>query len=147
MYKRTVSLICFLLLLGAVGQTKAGGCIPWDELTRDLCIDLFDGNDPNIYPANAQDVIDINSSYPVAFSQAGSGNKAKGMNALKFVHNGKTEGHLVSADLIGSFEIKNSGDNNTFTTILIAVAINAKSLESDFTMTLSMRGQQPYILD
>lgn len=147
MFKETTLLFCFLLVVGATSQTKAEGYIPWDELTKDYWIDFFDGNDPNTYPANAADANDIDYSYPVAFSQAGGGDKAKGMNALKFIHSGKMEGHLVSRDLAGSFEIKNNGDDNTFTTILIVVAINAESLENDFTMTLNMRGQRPYVLD
>ena len=69
------------------------------------------------------------------------------MNALKFIHAGEMEGHLVSRDYAGSFEIINSGDTNTFTTLFITVAIGAESLASDFTMALNMRGQTPYIFD
>jgi hypothetical protein len=74
-----------LLLLAVLHAAEAGTYKPWDQMTQDLWIDFFDDNDPNIYPANAADSVEIASSYPIAFAQAGGGNKAKGMNALKFV--------------------------------------------------------------
>jgi hypothetical protein len=119
---------------------------PWDDLTEDSWIDFFDGHDPNLYPANAADSPQIAGSYPVAFSPAGGGNKAKGMNALRFVHGGQSEGHLVSADPRGSFKIKNSGDNNVFTDVLIMVAIRARQLDDHFSLSLNLEGQPPYRL-
>lgn len=147
MFRQMMLLISLVLITGSAGRSVANNYIAWDELTEDCWIDFFDGVDPHIYPANAQDAIDIDFSYPIAFSQAGGGDKAKGMNALKFVHGGRTEGNLVSSDLIGSFGIKNTGDHNIFTTILAVVAIKAKSLEDDFFMNLNIQGQEPYTLD
>ena len=134
MCKQVMCLCCFILVVGIVCQVNAANYIPFDEFTGDSWIDFYDGNDPNIYPANAQEAADIDFSYPIAFSQAGGGNKAKGMNALKFIHGGQMAGHLVSRDMAGSFQIKNTGDNNTFTTLLLVAAINTNVLENDFTL-------------
>ena len=138
-------LISGLLLLPALlYEARAGTYKPWDQMTPDSWIDFFDGNDPNIYPANAADSVGIAPCYPIAFSQAGGGNKAKGMNALKFVHGGQSDGHLVSADPRGNFKIRNDGDNNTFTVVLITVAIAAQRLSDDFRLSLNMESQPPY---
>jgi hypothetical protein len=125
----------------------ASNYIPWDDLTQDSWIDFFDGVDPLMYPANGLDANDIDFSYPIAFSQAGGNDKAKGMNALKFVHGGMTDGDMLSSDLVGSFGIRNTGDTNTFTTILIVVAIKANSLDKNFSMNLGLQGQKPCKLD
>lgn len=135
-----------LLLLTVLHPVKAGTYKPWDEITEDSWIDFFDGNDPNIYPANAADSVEIASDYPVAFSQAGGNDKAKGMNALKFVRGGQSDGHLVSADHRGSFKIRNDGDTNTFTVVLVTVAIDAQRLNDDFGLSLNMEGRPAYRL-
>ena len=147
MLRKMMLFIGLAAIVLPAGRSVASNYIPWDELTQDSWIDFFDGIDPFIYPTNALDANDIDLCYPIAFSQAGGGNKAKGMNALKFVHGGMTEGDLVSSDMTGSFGIKNTGDNNTFTTILVVVAIDANSLKKDFFMHLNVQGQAPYILD
>lgn len=105
-------LISLVTVVMPASRLLASSYIPWDELTMDSWIDFFDGDDPFMYPVSALDANDIDFSYPIAFSQAGGGDKAKGMNALKFVHGGNTDGDLVSSDLAGSFGIKNSGDTN-----------------------------------
>ncbi len=135
-----------LLLLAVLQSAEADAYKPWDELTQDSWIDFFDGDDPNIYPANAVDSAGIASYYPLAFSQAGGGDKAKGMNALKFVHGGETDGHLVSADHRGGFKISNCGDNNVFTDMLIVVAIDAARLNDGFGLSLNLEGRPPYRL-
>lgn len=145
-FKTIILLICQFLVFVLICPVTAANYIPWDELTENFWIDFFDDNDPSMYPANA-DAADIDNSYTISFSQAGGGNKAKGMNALDFIHHGKNEGHLVSKDLTGSFELKNSGVSNTFTTMLIVVAINAESLKDDFTMQLNMQGQNINVID
>ena len=147
MFGKMMLLIGIVFIACSTDRSVASNYIAWDELTEDCWIDFFDGVNPRIYPANAQDASDIDISYPMAFSQAGGGDKAKGMNALKFVHGGRTEGNMVSSDLSGSFGIKNSGDSNTFTAILIAIAINTGSLDEDFTMQMNLQGQEPYTLD
>jgi hypothetical protein len=147
MFRRMILLIGIAANVLLASQMKAGNYIPWDELTEDSWIDFFDGVDPLMYPVNALDANDINFSYPIAFSQAGGGDKAKGMNALKFVHGGMTDGDLVSSDFIGSFGIRNSGDNNTFTTLLLVVAIRANSLDKNFSLNLGVQGQRLYTLD
>ena len=147
MLKQMMLLISLVTVVIPASKLMAGNYIPWDELTMDSWIDFFDGFNPLMYPVNALDVNDIDFSYPIAFSQAGGGDKAKGMNALKFVHGGMTDGDLVSSDLAGSFGIRNTGDNNTFTTMLVVVAIKADSLDKDFYMNLGVQGQQTYKLD
>lgn len=125
----------------------AGGYIPWDDLSEDSWIQFLGDGDPNMYPVNAADDSDIEASYPISFVQAANGNKARGMNALKFVHGGTMEGHRVSRDKAGSFEIINTGDSNVFTDILLLIAVDADSLASDFSMTVNLAGQDPYVLD
>ena len=138
-------LVC--LILGLIHPAGASDYIAWDTLFEDSWIDFFDGNNPYIYPVNAVDNNDINNAYPIAFVQAANGNKARGMNALKFIHGGLMEGHLVSRDKAGSFDIINTGDSNIFSDILLLIAIDSKSLETDFAMTINLKGQEPYILD
>ena len=147
MLRKMILLICLVTVVIPASQLMADDYIPWDELTIDSWIDFFDGEDPFMYPVNAPDANDIDFGYPIAFSQAGGGDKAKGMNALKFVHGGRTEGDLVSSDMAGSFGIKNTGDTNTFTTMLIVVAIKANSLDNDFYMNLGIQEQTSYTLD
>ncbi len=146
MLKKMMLLISLAVIVTPASRLMADNYIPWDELTENCWID-FIGVDPLMYPANALDTNDIDVCYPIAFSQAGGGDKAKGMNALKFVHGGRTDGDLVSSDMVGSFEIKNSGDSNTFTTILVVVAIKANSLDNDFYMNLGIQEQTSYTLD
>ncbi|MFH1615571.1 MAG: hypothetical protein ABIG61_10875 [Planctomycetota bacterium] len=147
MFKQTMCLSCFLLVVGTLYQATAGNYIPWDELTADWWIDFPDGNDPNMYPVNAIDNNDINEAYPVSFVQAATGDKARGMNALKFIHGGESEGHLVSKDKAGSFKIIHTGDNNIFTDILLLIAIGTNGLDTSFSMTVNLEGQPPYILN
>jgi len=139
--------LLILVFFGLIHPASASDYIAWDTLSEDAWIDFFDGNNPNMYPVNAVDNNDINEAYPIAFVQAANGNKARGMNALKFIHGGLMEGHLVSKDKAGSFEITNTGDSNIFSDILLLIAIDIKSLESDFSMTINLKGQEPYILD
>lgn len=143
---RGLSVPGLLLLVAVLYPADAGTYQPWDKLTADSWIDFFDGDDPNIYPANAADSTGIASHYPLAFSQAGGGNKAKGMNALRFFHGGETDGHLVSADHGGSVKIKNVGDSNIFTAVLMVVAIDTEWLDDRFSLSLNMEGRQPYRL-
>jgi hypothetical protein len=138
--------LCLWFSLTALCFAEVRAYQPWNDLTKDSWIDFFDGNDPNLYPANAADSLQIAPSYPLAFSQAGGGNKARGMNALKFVHGGQAEGHLVSADPRGNFKIRNDGDNNIFTVVLLTVAIQAQQLQDDFSVSLNLEGRSPYRL-
>jgi hypothetical protein len=121
--------------------------IPWDELSEDSWIQFLGDGDPNMYPVNAADDSDVEASYPISFVQAASRNKARGMNAMKFVHGGTMEGHLVSRDKAGSFQIINTGDSNVFTDILLLIAVDADDLASAFSMTVNLAGEDPYVLD
>jgi hypothetical protein len=134
-------IVCFIYSERALGEY-----VPWDELTADWWIDFFDQDDPYMYPINAANDADIASAYPVSFVQATSDGKARGMNALKFIHGGQSEGHLVSSDKAGSFKIINTGDSNVFTNILLLIAIDTESLPNDFSMTINLEGQSPYTL-
>lgn len=121
--------------------------IPWDDLSEDCWIQFLGDGDPNMYPVNAADDSDVEVSYPISFVQAASRNKARGMNALKFVHGGAMEGHLVSRDKAGRFQIINTGDSNVFTDMLLLIAVDADDLASGFSMTVNLAGQDPYALD
>jgi len=147
LFKRMAVLICFALVVREACPASAADYLPWDELSEDCWIQFLGGNDPNMYPVNAADDADIEASYPISFVQAAPANKARGMNALKFVHGGLMEGHLVSKDKSSSFKITNTGDSNFFTDILLLVSIGANSLDADFSMTLNLAGQAPYSLD
>lgn len=147
LFQKTALLICLLALIGAIYPAKAADYIPWDELTEDSWIQFLGGSDPNMYPVNAADDNDIEESYPISFVQAAAGNKARGMNALKFIHGGLMEGHLVSKDKAGSFKIINTGDSNLFTDILLLVTIGTDYLDTNFSMTVNLAGQTPYVLD
>ena len=145
-----VQLFLGLIVMWAfAANTFAAAYKPWDELTEASWIDFGDASAwPNMYPINAGRA-GVRESYPVAFSPAGGGNKAKGMNAIKFRHAGQTTGYLVSSDQAGSFEIVNTGKNNTFTSILLLVAINAGPgpLRNDFKMTLHPGAAETFSLD
>jgi len=145
--KRILLLVWFISVVEAIQPVEAANYIPWDELTADSWIQFLGGGDPHMYPVNAGDDSDIEASYPISFVQAANGNKARGMNALKFVHGGLAEGHLVSKDKAGSFQIINTGDSNVFTDLLLLITFDADSLARDFSMTVNMAGQAPYLLD
>ncbi|MCF7958914.1 MAG: hypothetical protein K9M57_10745, partial [Phycisphaerae bacterium] len=146
-YDAGVNLFSAILLLLAISPIIHADYIPWDALTADSWIMSPDQIAPNMYPVNAADCNDINTSYPVSFVQAATGDKARGMNALKFIHGGQMEGHMVSQDKAGNFKITNTGDSNVFTDILLLVAIDATHLAPDFSMTLNLEGQPPYYLN
>lgn len=142
-------LIVLLKMFVLVSNTPAGTYVPWDELTEASWIDFGDvALWPNVYPINAGRA-GVADSYALAFSPAGGGNKAKGMNAIKFRHGGRMTGHMVSADQAGSFDIVNTGLNNVFTDLLLLVAINAgpESLGDDFELTLHPNTAEPFVLE
>jgi hypothetical protein len=144
-----ISVVCLIVMWALAPSTHATAYIPWDKLTEASWIDFGDASAwPRMYPINAGRA-GIAQSYPVAFSPAGGGNKAKGMNAIKFRHAGQTTGHIVSSDQVGSFEIVNTGQNNTFSDILLLVAINAgpAPLPSDFEMTLHPENADAFSFD
>jgi hypothetical protein len=145
--KRAALLICIVFIIQKVCPASAVGYIPWDELSKDSWIQFLGGNDPNMYPVNAADNNDVETLYPISFLQVDSNIKARGMNALKFIHGGLMEGHLVSKDKAGKFIVTNTGNSNFFSDILLLIAINANSLTSDFLMTINLAGQTPYVLD
>jgi len=134
--KTSLTMLIVMWVVAAVA--RADSYAPWDELTEASWID-FGGAAvwPHMYPINAGRP-GVAASYAVGFSPAGAGNKAKGMNAIKFRHGGETSGRMVSSDQAGSFEIVNSGKDNAFTDVLLLVAINAPggSLADGFRMTL-----------
>jgi hypothetical protein len=142
----TVLSVCFLSFFQWASLPSAADYIPWDELTANSWIQFL-GSEPNMYPVNAADDAGIETAYTISFVQKASGSKARGMNALKFIHGGSTTGHRVSKDKAGSFQITNTGDSNTFTDILLLMAIDADSLDPNFSMTLNLAGQTPYVID
>lgn len=145
---KVVNVLFVLIAVVFVINPCVNAYVPWDYLSEASWIDFGDTPYPNMYPVNGG-TGNILSAYPIGFSPAGSGNKAKGMNALKFGHGGLIAGHMVSSDQRGSFTILNSGDNNVFTDVLILVAIDTEyeSLENGFGMTLGLQNQQPYVFE
>ncbi|HUV65285.1 MAG TPA: hypothetical protein VMW24_15420 [Sedimentisphaerales bacterium] len=136
---RSKTLLMMLIVMCVVAAVaQADSYVPWDELTEASWIDFGDATLwPNMYPVNAARP-GVAASYAVAFSPAGAGNKAKGMNAIKFRHGGQTTGHIVSLDQAGTFEIVNTGKDNPFTDVLVLVAMNAPggSIADGFRLTL-----------
>jgi hypothetical protein len=122
-------------------QACAKSYIPWDDLTQDSWIELDQPIHPRMYPINDS------NSYPIAFSQAAAGDRARGMNALKFVFNQQTDGHLIATNLSDSFAIKNNGNGNTFTDLFIVLAINTKMLAPDFVVSLNLQSEPTHTLD
>jgi len=144
-----ISLIMMTVILTLATDNCASAYVPWDELTEASWIDFGDVTLwPNVYPVNAGRA-GVAESYALAFSPAGGGNKAKGMNAIKFRHGGQMTGHMVSSDHAGTFEIVNTGKNNVFTDLLLLVAINAEpeSLGDDFEMTVHPETGEAFVLD
>lgn len=147
--RSNVMLIVLLVVFTGDPGACAGDYVPWDDLTEASWIDFGDVTAwPNMYPVNGG-TAGVTDAYPVAFSPAGGGNKARGMNAIKFRHAGQATGHMVSADQAGTFEIVNTGDHNVFTDLLILVAINARpeSLGDNFAMTLQPDTGRALVLD
>jgi hypothetical protein len=149
MMRSVASLIMLTGLFTLVTGDYAGAYVPWDELTEASWIDFGDATLwPSVYPINA-DRAGVAESYALAFSPAGGGNKARGMNAIKFRHAGQMTGHMVSSDQAGTFEIVNTGKNNIFTDLLLLIAINAgpESLGDDFEMTVHPDTAEEFVLD
>ena len=147
--RSVTSLIMLIGLFTLATGNLAGAYVPWDELTEASWIDFGDVTVwPDMYPVNAGRA-GVAESYALAFSPAGGGNKAKGMNAIKFRHAGQMTGHMVSSDQAGTFEIVNTGKNNIFTDLLLLVAINAgpESLGDDFEMTVHPNTAEAFVLD
>jgi hypothetical protein len=124
-------------------QVYAQPYIPWDALTQDSWIDSQQPVHPMMHPSNDS------NSYPIAFlwTTSDSAYSAKGMNALKFVFNGDTNGHLVSTNLTGSFAIKHNGNNNIFTHVFIVLAVNTDFLNPDFSVSLNLQDVTACLLD
>ena len=47
----------------------------------------------------------------------------------------------------GSFSVVNTGDNRTFSGLLLLTAIDADALPGDFSMSLGVQGETPYVFD
>jgi hypothetical protein len=75
-------------------------------------------------------------AYALAFGLARSDGGPRGANALKFVQDGEAVGHHVAEQVQGSFEVANTGDNNTFEDLVIMVALDADQLNADFAFRM-----------
>jgi hypothetical protein len=125
-----------MLVLGPAGAACAG-FIPWDLSVADSWIVTDPGAvKPVIHTVNGGD-------YAMGFDVA-AGNKARGMNALKFKYGGVSTGHLVSSSLTGSFIVENTGNARTFKDLLLLVAIDADALPSGFTFSLGTTSPPDY---
>jgi hypothetical protein len=142
-----VGYVVLVFCVWSAGGQVAEAYAPWDNLTADSWIDFLSAEHPRMYPVNCKNgCSDTDPNYPIAFLQAAAGNRARGMNALRFVHAGQTSGRMVSADPAGSFGVGNFGADNYFSSVLLVVAIYSGSLPGDFSFSLGMSGRQPYQL-
>lgn len=76
-------------------------------------------------------------SYEVGFDIADSGDnyKSRGMNSLKFRVGEQNTGHLTSSEKMGSFIVENTGDNRTFSDLLLLVVVDTEN--PDFELELA----------
>lgn len=119
---------------GDVNDLEAIAFVPWDPLV----------DDPNMGPgwlkSNlwANYIYTVNGdAYQLAFGLARSDGGPRGMNALKFSVGEEHIGHLETEDQEGSFEILNTGDNNTFEDLLLLVTVEGQSLGPDFGLRIA----------
>ncbi len=136
--RRTASACALLgLVIFGTAVSAHAAFIPWDLLSSDSWIVIDTGAvKPLMHTANGGD-------YPIGFDQAGTGNKARGMNALTFSAGGTGTDHRVATALTGSFTVRNGG-SRTFSDLVLVAAINAASLPGDFSMSLGVSGATPY---
>jgi len=126
----------------ALGPAARAAFIPWDPLAVDIWIYTGAPGQTRIlmYTVNG-------GTYEVGFDQAASGNRSRGMNALKFSYGGASEGHLATGSLAGSFQVLNTGNARTFADLVVVASIRASSLPADFAMALGVAGRPMYAFD
>lgn len=127
-------------LSAAAGPAAGATFVPWEPLVGDNWI-CFDPGEPKlmVHTVNGGDCA-------VGFDQAKGDDSARGMNALQFSYAGASTGHLASAELQGSFQVRNAG-SKTFADLLLLVAIDAERLPKSFTFSLGLHGGKPYVFD
>jgi len=136
----TVCALAACVLAGA--ETARAALTPWDDLVNDSWI-TFNPSAPSM----TMTPVNTAAPYDVGFDQAASGNKARGMNALKFSYGGANQGHLVTDLLAGSFTVQNTGNSRTFTDLVLVVVIDAPALPDDFALSLNVIGGAPWPFD
>lgn len=131
-----------LVLISGVVSVEAA-FVPWDALTYDA----VEGSSWTSADSTPAKIYSLNgTSYDMAFKHTFSA--AGGMNALLFRDGlGNTAGHLKTIELVGSFDVLNTGDKNDLGNILILTAIDSDSLPQDFSLSLGPQGQSPYVFD
>lgn len=135
----TVS-FCVLVTLGVLAaQGTILAYVPWDTLVNDNWVETVAGQTPvvNLYTVNGGY---NDSSYPVFFLDKNGRGGGSGMNALKFEYQTVQTGHLASSNLSDSFEILNTGNNNTFDHLILGIAVQTPSLPADFGLSLIVSG-------
>lgn len=127
-----------VLVLSVLTAPARGSFEPWEPLVDDSWI-YFGPPQTRLlmHTVNGGD-------YEVGFDQRRSDDSARGLRALRFSYGGGDTGHLVSASLTGSFDIVNTGDNRTFSDLLLLTAIDAPELPPDFAMSLGLHGTVLY---
>lgn len=113
-----------------VMYTDPGGAGQWESWLRPS------NQDPTLplYTVNG-------GTYGVGFDLQNKKGQASGMKALTFSYQGASTGHMVAQTPAGQFSVLNTGDNRTFTDLVLLVAIDADSLPATFAMSLGLAGQ------
>ena len=106
---------------------------PWNNLTTNPTDGepSWIGTGVTVYTVNA-------GTFRVGFDEAKKKNNygAAGMNALVFSYGGSSSGRLVGG-LSDSFTVLNNGNNNTFSDLIMVIAIDAESLPGKFFFSLA----------
>jgi hypothetical protein len=134
--KRNIVFALVVLAVFIVGAVPSFATyVPWDSLVSNSWIQ---GASPaaKIYTVNS-------SSYNLVFGTKNSTGAARGMNAVMFSDGVNNTGHLKSDDLAGSFNIVNGGAQS-WSKLLVMVAIQSETLAQDFSLSLAVSGKFSY---
>ena len=129
---------------GLAGAARAEFTKPWDALVEIDGAPSWIGRGMTMYTINA-------GTYRVGFDDAKPKNNdaAAGLNSLLFAYGGSDSGRLAGP-LADSFEIVNVGDNNTYTDLLLLIAIDADAAKlagAGLSLSIGARGGPTHQLD
>jgi len=131
-----MSVMGVLILAGwaGAGASQKTAYVPWDALIDDPNL----GPNWQLSPEWATYLYSIDGgAYPLAFGLARTDGGPRGLNALKLVVDGNDTGHHETTARQGFFDVINTGDNNTFTDLLLMIAVDAGRLNESFGLTLA----------
>jgi hypothetical protein len=129
-----------VLIIFWSSSCRSAPFVPWDPLVRvSNPYPHIESNESWIYMGQERmRMYTVNGgAYEVGFDIADSGDnyKSRGMNSLKFRVGDHNTGHLTSSEKMGSFLVENTGDNRTFSDLLLMVVVDAE--EPDFELELA----------